>query len=276
MPPQYHDQTFWNKRFEHETLFEWLGDGQITMLPPLNDFLVQYKSHRDAVPEILHIGAGTSIFQEHVKNALIQVYGRDVDCRKILNTDFSDMAVMKGRSAAANSGAKSAMRWAKADLTKWEDMRNISSNTPGRFAMVLDKSTSDAVSCGPSMIMQAKPKSDVDPLVQEIWSRDSSNSNNGSCSVSPLELLAMNLAFCVEPGGIWIALSYSSDRFPFMRSSSLPMRSNEDSKSLDISSLWTIESMIAIDAPSGQDKPGVHAPSVQHHLYTLRRTSTPL
>ncbi|TFK52571.1 hypothetical protein OE88DRAFT_1657909 [Heliocybe sulcata] len=272
MPPQYHDQSFWDKRFEDEVLFEWLGDGQDTILPSLTNVLKQYKSNQCAVPEILHIGAGTSAFQEYVKDVFIEVYGADVDCGKILNTDFSENAVTKGRHAASNLGTRSGMRWAKADLLKWKDIQNITSNVAGRFSVVLDKSTSDAISCGPSMTIGAKMESDINPIFQEIWSRYSPQGL--PCSLAPLELLAMNLAFCVEPGGIWIALSYSSNRFPFLQSSSLSASTNDSNEEVvDLSNLWSIERMIAVDAPSGQEKPGVHAPNVQHHLYVLRRMS---
>ncbi|EPQ54479.1 hypothetical protein GLOTRDRAFT_129842 [Gloeophyllum trabeum ATCC 11539] len=266
MPPQYHDQAFWNTRFKNEATFEWLGDGQDTLLPPLRDFLVQCRASFDVPPRILHIGAGTSSFQDHVQRALVQIYGNDVDCRTIVNTDFAEVPAMHKADTAQPSG-----QWVKADLLRWTDILKILETASDRFSVVLDKSTSDAISCGsPVAPQETSEDMGINPLVRSLLAANGSAEKNPT--LSALEVLSLHLATCVKPGGIWIALSYSSDRFPFLRSSNSSSR--QEHKKMSHSSIyWTIENVVAVDAPSGQDKPGVHAPRVQHHLYVLRRTS---
>lgn len=59
MPPNYHLESFWEDRFQHESHHEWLGDGADTILPNIRASL-RSGAPRSHPPRILHIGAGTS------------------------------------------------------------------------------------------------------------------------------------------------------------------------------------------------------------------------
>ena len=283
MPPEYHLESFWSRRFERENHFEWLGDGKDTIIPFLQAFLEsKFKVGGKAidVPRTLHIGAGTSSLSDHVLAAYQEVYGQDLGEDIIVNTDFAEQAVQQGRQKAGNGGV---VRWETVDVLSWKDVTsiltgkltgksldNMENTGEALFDVVVDKSTSDAISCAEEL--------QLDFQRHEDWSRRTicptiapavnlPRSSNDHLVLEPLELLALHLAALVRPGGIWLALSYSNNRFPFLALTS-------QSRPIRVSAFWTITKVTPVDAPSGQTKSGVHAPAVQHFLYVLERTHT--
>ena len=76
--------------------------------------------------------------------------------------------------------------------------------------LLLDKSTADAISCGPDMPLPIFPSSSA--TVDGIASSDSSDNACGPL-VEPIIALCQTLAHATRKGGRWICISYSSTRF---------------------------------------------------------------
>ena len=151
-----------------------------------------------------------------------------------------------------------------APLVKRGEGRQGDEGDEDLFAVVLDKSTSDAIACGEDIVLTAS-SDECHPLIRKHIKVD--------VKVEPVLLLALNLASIVRPGGVWAILSYSSNRASFLETS-LPKDSLENENStLDPGVYWSLKEHSTVDAPTGQSKEGVYAPPVQHHVYVLQRSS---
>ncbi|EIN09511.1 hypothetical protein PUNSTDRAFT_143054 [Punctularia strigosozonata HHB-11173 SS5] len=278
MPPEYGSKAYWDERFEKEENFEWLGDGQ-AMIPVLRAWLLgdstspRGDSQASDGARVLHIGAGTSRLSNMVVRALSDVV--DAKGLVVVNTDFSEAVVERGRQEQEQEQGSRAVRWERVDLLREEDVRGLlraeSSGTGqvARFDAVIDKSTSDAISCAPDVWMKGRENA-------HVLDTPSTHEESSGTPVEALEVLALHLAAVVKPHGVWIALSYSSNRFPFLKNDSLC----HDAEERDVHAcglapfaFWTVERKEAVDAPSGQSREGVHAPPVQHWIYVLRRSN---
>ncbi|KAF4125389.1 Methyltransferase domain [Geosmithia morbida] len=159
----YDQQSYWRRRFETETSFEWLmpSDGFMNLMQP-------HISHLDASSRILHLGFGTSDLQNHFRaRGLVDV----------TNVDYEPLAVERGRDLERQRFGDVRMRYAVGDVTQ------LGAGNPGEYGsydLVVDKSTSDAVACAGEI---------------------------------PLRRMADAIRGRLAPGGIWIALSFSQDRF---------------------------------------------------------------
>ncbi|KZT02478.1 uncharacterized protein LAESUDRAFT_730226 [Laetiporus sulphureus 93-53] len=288
MPPEYHLQSFWDDRFEKERHFEWLGDGRETLIPILSDhlrsLLRQQRDPPHAAPQCLHIGAGTSKLSDHIRGAYIEVYGEATNEGAIVNLDFSEAAVQKGIEAEiarihrqSHDRRNIGMQWVQADVLKWGDLAPLLGSDPrrhedagqrARFEIVLDKSTSDAISCGDDIVVEdgLAPSVANSPVVERLAAQQ-----GYPLRLQPVILLALHLANLIHPGGLWISLSFSSTRFSFMHAPEGDDRRNDGIQAA-LSRYWILEQHRTVDAPSGQTKPGVYAPSIQYFVYVLRRT----
>ncbi|KAI0782414.1 hypothetical protein BC629DRAFT_1289374 [Irpex lacteus] len=287
MPPSYESESFWNTRFKTESHFEWLGDGRETIIPVLQQYLLTHSKAAKIPPKTLHIGAGTSTLSSAILKTYHDTYEgqtqtemRDV----VVNTDFAEEVVERGRESA--EAGRDEVRWEKVDLLSWEDCRGLISEGGELFEVVVDKSTSDAISCGQDVSFSETLTGDHEtssthPLIAQVLSRSQSEV---PVVLEPLEVVALHLASLVKPRGMWIALSYSERRFPFLSASNKDSRQEVDvgggrggrderdergSTALDVSLFWELERVEKVDAPSGGN---AHAPLIQHHLYILRRT----
>ena len=137
--------------------------------------------------------------------------------------------------------------------------------------VVVDKSTSDAVSCAEDVVydgqetLSGTPR-DAHPLIADLVQR----STQKKLELHPLEVLAVHLASAVEPGGIWIALSYSSDRFPFLK------KHDEVAGLLDVGLFWEVERIEPVSTGAEKEEAAtrtVYTPEVSNYLYILRRTN---
>lgn len=282
MPPEYHLQSFWDSRFKTESCFEWLGDGENTIIPCVQAYL---QSRHDAFsvevpPRVLHIGAGTSSLSERIRDTIRDTYGDRLDEGAIVNVDFSETVVQRSlerEMARAQEGRGRGMRWAHADVLKWSDLARLATIPDGSkdgggrqalFDIVVDKSTSDAVSCGDDCIFDDPPSCDYHPAIKRQL--DSHTRIAGALKVDPVQLLALHLASLVRPGGIWIVLSFSSSRCSLIRTKA--SEEVHEADSIDPSRYWAVQDMGTVEAPSGNSKPGVYAPAVYHYVYVLCRT----
>ncbi|CCM04457.1 uncharacterized protein FIBRA_06637 [Fibroporia radiculosa] len=286
MPPEYHLQSFWDSRFKTESHFEWLGDGQHTLIPQLRTFLrsQQQSNPSETPPRVLHIGAGTSTLSDRIREVYYDVYGdtMGVGSHVIVNTDYAETAVQRGveaEIARAQEQRGGGVRWVQTDILKWKDIAqlvDISPTTGGHasgrntelFAAVMDKSTSDAIACGADIRLdELRTRADIHPTLEAYLAE-----HDAPPSMHPIELLSLHLASLVRPGGVWISLSYSPNRFPSLKTE-LGTNGREDRAGvLRTSRYWDMEICEAVAAPSGMSKAGVHAPTVHDYVYVLRRT----
>ena len=284
MPPNYESESFWNTRFKSESHFEWLGNGQETIIPGVHHYLEEHRSRR-LPPRTLHIGAGTSTLSQNILRAYHEVYSDHEGLDGVVvNTDFAEEAVVRGRQTG--EAVKGEARWERVDLLSWNDCKGlVESFQPEEdegeerlFEIVVDKSTSDAISCGGDVSFRKETltkdgqKLSTHPLILKIVSQVD---GDVPLVLEPLEILALHLASLVKPGGVWIALSYSSHRFPFLATTESHVKEGKEGMSnlLAVSRFWETEKVEQVDAPSGGN---AHAPVIQHHLYTLRRTNVPV
>ena len=269
MPPDYELQSYWHTRFEKERHFEWLGNGADTILPHVRTYLCDSQTSARSSPtqpaRLLHIGAGTSSLPERIRELYHDVYGAEVDERAIVHTDFAANLVARQQekeAALAVGGPRKGMRWICADAMKWGEL-HAALDMDGEhitFDLVVDKSTSDAISCGDD-VSYSSPDPGLHPAINKYLATHEGR----TMTFVPVEVLAVHLASLVRPGGLWVALSYSSNRFSFLSSPEPP-----DATLPRAANYWVIENVIAVDAPTGMKENG-HAPVVQHYIFLLRR-----
>jgi hypothetical protein len=291
MPPDYESESFWNDRFKSEQHFEWLGDGWETIVPVLRQHLQAQKDERpgQSIARTLHIGAGSSTLSERIIETYREICGAQNGRIQgvVVNTDFADEAVARGRQT--QGAVDGEVQWERMDLLRWEDYVRLRERIvsvsyvegmeeSGLFELVVDKSTSDAVTCGEDIEFSRGTLTDanVHPLIAVHISH---MEPDAELILEPLEMLALHLASLVKPGGLWIALSYSDHRFPFLVISQRhqPQSCSESEYGTmreRIAKLWELIQVECVDASSGKAEGNstVHAPVIQHHLYTLRRT----
>ncbi|CAI6248958.1 unnamed protein product [Periconia digitata] len=108
----------------------------------------------------------------------------------------------------------SAMRWSCVDLLSHSSV--LLACQPSTYSLVIEKSTSDSISCADD-VQVALPycinvPQDAVPVPGVKQTQR---------SVHPLHLVAIHLALVTKPGGRWISLSYSDNRYPFLDESGL-------------------------------------------------------
>lgn len=270
MPPDYELQSYWNARFQNELHFEWLGDGSDTILPHLRSYL-QDPCVPSRPARLLHIGAGTSSLSERIRELYRNVYGPQVDERAIVNVDFAENLVAREREKEAMravGGLGTGMRWVCADALKWRELEaalDLGEEGQGRtFDLVVDKSTSDAISCAED-VSYLSPSAGFHRVLEEIRAAQTSQ----KLSIPPVELLAVHLASLTRPGGLWVALTFSSNRFAFLSSPG----QGHDTPPPHAAKCWEVERVVTTDAPTRMEGTS-YAPVVQHYVFLIRRKDT--
>ncbi|KAJ1308076.1 hypothetical protein OPQ81_002141 [Rhizoctonia solani] len=193
--PDYSSPEYWLSRFQKETHFEWLGSGHIISLHVARAFGRTLSEDGTWSPDpsgenattprptkILHIGSGTSKISLHLRSLVLA---------PIVNIDFVENCLTQLRQFELNAFGNVKMGYEQLDMLDWEQVEAQLRGKEGEeTVLIIDKSTSDAISCGPD---RPSPFS--------------------SCLIPPVKVLAFNLAALSSPGSIWLALSYSTSRF---------------------------------------------------------------
>ncbi len=264
MPPDYELQSYWKTRFDGEQHFEWLGDGKDTILPHVRAFLASRASPGSSPARLLHIGAGTSSLSERLRELYISVYGNGVDEGVIVNADFVEELVARKRAAEEArrvvGGPGEGMSWVRMDALEWQELDGFVDTNGGLFDLVVEKSTSDAISCGEDL-SYSLPGPGLHPVFNDYLKTHEGR----TLTLSPVEVLAIHLASLVRPGGLWVALTFSTNRFPFLSAAEAV-----DGSSPRATDYWSLENVVTVDAPTGAQS-NVHAPVVQHYVYLMRR-----
>lgn len=164
------------------------------------------------------------------------------------NVDFSLEAVRLGQETEDPKDAMQAMPWLHADLRSWRDITSILPFAP--FDVIMDKSTCDAIATSEHQTFS--PSSDRSNTSLAVLE---SISQTEPTTLSPVELLGLNLVPLTHEGTRWIALSYSSARFDNLG---------------HLEGHWEVVSRAKMEAPSGLLS-AAHAPKMYHWLYVLKR-----
>jgi hypothetical protein len=212
-PPDYGESVYWDKKYANSSdPFDWL-------LPASsldNEIFAALNSCPHPDPKILHIGCGTSLLSFSLRNAV-------QNPAQVHNLDFSAHAIEWGRQIEhrlakmeVDQGVVKGerMTWTQTSLLSLDSVRQ---DCDFGYSIVVEKSCSDAISCSddikvgiPYPLYLESSNNTDDDLNLAV-----STSNSGF-SVHPLHVLALNLALVSLTGSIWIALSYSQDRFHFL------------------------------------------------------------
>ncbi|KAH8078273.1 hypothetical protein HD553DRAFT_277991 [Filobasidium floriforme] len=232
-PPAFSDLAYWDNRFSTtSTPFDWLVSANA-----LDSLVVaSIRSSSRERCKILHIGCGSS----ELSFRLGELAGTR---ENIWNTDYSRVVIEQGRAIEEKLDARppkigheevsGRMNWTVLDLLSDESITAFRAETQSEsFDLIVDKSTSDAISCGPDLPLPGHGAS--------IPSRSTL-----SIILHPLEVLALNLARLTRSGGRWICISYSSDRFGFLHpGTSSRTQSGHDGSTfceLEASRYWRLE-----------------------------------
>ncbi|KAG9765632.1 hypothetical protein KCU73_g349, partial [Aureobasidium melanogenum] len=260
MPSTIHsfgDVEYWNNRFAKEEQFDWLAD--FTVLEPWLKKSIAERSGHDGRPQILHIGCGSSALS-------IQLRGLVKSPKQIHNVDYSSVVIERNRQREikllnSSEATLEPTSWSTLDLLSALQILDFGASGT-RCDVIIDKSTSDAISCAGDVTIELPYRISNLPTTQLDHSRTTK-------TMFPLDLLAHHLAYLANPGCLWIVLSYSSSRF-----SHWDDRDNTEGLSHPLE-LWDIERHEKIEQPSDPNDT-VHRPPVMHHLYVLRRTDVRL
>lgn len=297
--PDFASQAYWEQRFTTDkNVFDWLIPASA-----LRDVTADM-SESDTLQncEILHIGCGTS--DSSILRDLVDAP------EQILNVDYSDAAVKAASereqellSQEQNSDLLATeetnghpvtmlgMRWSCMDLLSLDSTLSLlhqqQTESGKLFDLVIDKSTSDSISCGRDLSLNLPY-----PLSINGWTRRIlRGGTDAPAEVHPLHVLALHLAALTKPvTGKWVAISYSEDRFPFLP----PFPHSVSTGLLDDDvikkgfthphQLWKLERKERIDLDVNREETLaerkkrlsiglVHRPKVSHWLYVLRRTN---
>lgn len=130
----------------------------------------------------------------------------------MVNTDFSETAVRRGNAVSADGWET----WVKVDALncKWNEVRALVNGEDSecsdlRFAIVGDKSTSDAIACGEDVRFTLHGGDALHPDIETYLKESCVDALN----LPSIYVLALHLASVVRPGGAWTVLSYAAGCF---------------------------------------------------------------
>lgn len=222
------------------------------------------QDHDIKSPAVLHIGCGTSDLSNQLRQSLLKPNGKTreetgANETLILNVDFASGAIETSKNHEREKFGNIVMQWHVVDILERSAFESCCFEKCGRpFDVIVEKSYLDALACGEEL-----------PLVEVDLSgiyEDVPQAITCSKTIPRQVLAALYLGSQTRPGGAWIALSYSSGRFDFLK-----CPENIATK------FWMIENVQKIPEilKSGPDSSGrtVYRPEIAHYLYTLRRKS---
>jgi hypothetical protein len=176
--------TYWATRFDTETSFEWL-------LPSAKivEFIIENSNSPPSSTTIetlkcLHLGCGTSDLGLTLTLSLRERYATsNYSDIQVIDTDFVADSINPSPLPLPHYHQIYPL-----DCLDLAQLENYTTQV-GRWDLIIDKSTADAISCGPS----------ID-------------------GVEPLDVLLRNMAKVTKKGTRWISISYSTTRFSALES----------------------------------------------------------
>ena len=245
-PPDFSSSRYWSTRFESERSFEWLvrSEELVPLIVDSFQYLRQNQESRSGAGarsdssssrpkqatcagrkpwRILHLGCGTSTLGQDVQTALQQSI-RDPKSESS-GLENGEEAFVLDTDYVVSSHRSSSIPFEQCDILDPLSLKclkhkasKLAGDAPdpedqlreeGFWDMVIDKSTADAISCGPSIPRTRK----AEP---------------SSTDRHPLEVMAENLGGVVMQEGIWICVSYSEARFDGIARVSLDSTDSEN------------------------------------------------
>jgi hypothetical protein len=164
---------YWSARFVTETSFEWLLPSNKIITFILDNFL----PNPESVIKCLHLGCGTSTLGMELEDALKQRVGDEVVIQVVDSDYVAESITLSTPRPILNLNAL--------------DLSDLKNKSDGGWDLIIDKSTADAISCG--------------PLIDDI---------------EPINVLCNNLTEITKKGTRWISISYSPTRFSFLSTTS--------------------------------------------------------
>jgi hypothetical protein len=161
---------YWSARFVTETSFEWLLPSNKIITFILDNFLPNPESK---IIKCLHLGCGTSTLGMELEDALKKAIRGEVDIQVIDSDYVAESITLSTPRPILNLNAL--------------DLYDLRSKSEGGWDLIIDKSTADAISCG--------------PLIGDI---------------EPINVLCDNMAEVTNRGTRWISISYSPTRFSWL------------------------------------------------------------
>lgn len=274
---------YWSNRFMNEKSFEWLANSP-ALGPIILELIKDLIQTRDAPLNILHFGCGTSSLGPDLVRLLRE---QEISAR-VVDADYvAEFIPPNPRISADNK--RNGVPLINLDVL---DSDQLAATVPdGGWDLLLDKSTADAISCGPSMPWRSAEGEEAE--IEEIRTGNSAkdavdtseNDDEGDEELfEPIHILCDTLASVTRLGGKWFCISYSSTRFDHLKSPSHPSHSapnNQISPTSSGSPIWRLISAQPIDGaftgkPSTvSDEAGgkrvVYAPETNVWGYILER-----
>ena len=273
--PAFGSLEYWDQRFtKNPDAFDWLSTPD-----SLDSFVTDALDVTDEEePQILHIGCGSSLLSQHLKKHVRKAW-------QVHNIDYSEVVIETERKRDQNRSTtdqrqkkdeSALMRWNAVDLLNYTSVTEVCDCSA--YSVVVDKSTSDAISCADDVVCRL-------PYALTTRKRttieDKRKAETLELPVHPLHVMAVHLALVTKPGARWISLSYSSERYPFLKDEALDI--DEDGTAhIGIPNpklLWTVVGKHQVEAKEKEDGSSsevTHRPKVYHWVYVLQRTSVPL
>lgn len=276
-PPDFSSKTYWEHRFEKESEFEWLARSDVIL--PLVLRLVEevrsatdrrasdlhvhashdapidahVNSRSDKAFRVLHFGCGSS----NLGSEIHQHLSENSIPAEVIDADYVPTTALSTRSVPL----------IQLDVL---DASSIAQTTKedGLWDLLVDKSTADAISCGPS----------IPRLCTSNSNTPSSVALDSGCQdgplLPPIEVLCDNLARATRPGGRWISISYSASRFDHLLGHSSTEARNSHSwrivEKVSLGSTSLPEGRVVVDGKGNSRT--VYEPETPTWAYILERT----
>jgi hypothetical protein len=315
MVSDFSSSEYWSTRFEKERSFEWLASSKALGPVVLNlaKELVRSRSSASATAgqpmagkaignttsaaprtsigsngedppiNILHFGCGTSTLGPYLSRLLqteninAQVVDADYVADSIVAAGpaLSRSATWQGASRTGAEGGQVEVPLINLDVL---DLRQLRDTAPaGGWDLLVDKSTADAISCGPSLCRQRGRgmageafRSERAGAASEAEGQEGEEEED---LVEPIYVLCDNLASVTRRGGRWLCISYSSSRFDHL--GPITHETHASSESWRLVSRTPVDGAYTGEPSSVSDGNGgkrvVYAPETNVWAYVLER-----
>lgn len=198
--PDFSSSEYWSNRFATEihNPFEWLANSEL-VIPSIIDSIRSVISSRPEARHrsplsVLHFGCGTSSLGDDVLKALKTC--KDIDTHiELVNSDYVAQSLKPPEDVMPRESTPII------NLNVLSPLELLLASPQSGWDLLIDKSTADAISCGPDLPPSTIP-----------------NNVPGRALIPAIEKLADCLADVTRKGGRWVCISYSSARFPFLDS----------------------------------------------------------
>ncbi|CAD0018216.1 unnamed protein product [Aureobasidium pullulans] len=162
-----------------------------------------------------------------------------------------------------------------ANVRKGGDGEDGGGEDGGGYDIIIDKSTTDAISCAEDVVVGLPYCINIDNIDTSATATIPTTVctqpafPQKAAAIYPPHILAIHLAYLARPGCRWVVLSYSSSRFSDWEGEEMPQGLPQPGE------LWRLVKHEKIIQPTDvEDK--VHRPPETHHLYVLERTGVEL